>query len=39
MFRIRYEWGHWVVYKDGQFYCSADTKAEAMKEIEEDEDY
>lgn len=25
--------GHWEVFKNGQFFCSADTKAEAWDEI------
>lgn len=27
--------GHYVVYSNGKFICSADTKAEAEREIEE----
>lgn len=38
-YRIKYEWGHWVVYKDGRFWGSYDTKYEAQKEIEEEEGY
>ena len=34
-FTIKSEKGHYVVYKDGKFYCSADTKAEAMNDISE----
>ncbi len=34
---LKYAWGHWEVYKNGEFYCSTDTKAEAMKEIEEED--
>ena len=26
--------GHYEVYRHGKFYCSADTKSEAEKEIE-----
>lgn len=33
---IKCEHGHYVVYVDGKFYCSADTCGEAEREIEED---
>lgn len=32
---IKCEYGHYVVYVDGKFYCSADTYSEAEREIEE----
>lgn len=35
MFTIKYEVNHYAVYKDGVFYCSADTKHEAEEEIKE----
>ena len=35
VFTVKSERGHYVVYKNGRFYCSADTKAEAMRDIEE----
>lgn len=28
--------GHYEVYRDGKFFCSADTHYEAAKEIEKD---
>jgi hypothetical protein len=28
--------GHYEVYRDGKFFCSADTHLEAAKEIEKD---
>jgi hypothetical protein len=28
--------GHYEVYRDGQFFCTADTHFEAAKEIEKD---
>lgn len=31
---IRREYGHYVVYVDGEFFCSADTHYEAIKELE-----
>ena len=33
---IKCEHGHYVVYVDGKFYCSADTYRKAEREIEED---
>lgn len=27
--------GHWEVYIDGKFFCSADTYMEAVKELQE----
>lgn len=27
--------GHYEVYINGKFYCSADTRSEAIKEVEE----
>ena len=33
---IKCEHGHYVVYVNGKFYCSADTYSEAKREIEED---
>lgn len=33
MFTIKYEFNHYVVYKDGVFYCSADNIHEAEDEI------
>ena len=38
MYEIRNVRGHYEIYKDGVFWCSADTKREALKEIEEAED-
>lgn len=35
MFTIKYERNHYVVFKDGIFYCTADDKHEAEREIEE----
>lgn len=32
-YQIKSEGGHYVVYLNGEFYCSADTKGEAMNEI------
>lgn len=32
-YQIRSARGHYEVYKNGRFYCSADTKAEAWDEI------
>lgn len=29
---------HYEVYRNGQFFCSADTKEEALEDIEEMED-
>lgn len=26
--------GHWIVYVDGAFFCSADTQLEAIRELE-----
>lgn len=26
--------GHWMVYVDGKFFCSADTQLEAIRELE-----
>lgn len=37
MFTIKPVFGHYVVYLNGNFYCSADTYGEAEKEIEEDD--
>lgn len=37
MFTIKYEINHYAVYKDGVFYCSADTKHEAECEVKEAE--
>ena len=41
MNRYRLKWvggesGHYVVYKDGRFFGSYDTRAEAQRAIEED---
>lgn len=33
---IKCEHGHYVVYVNGKFYCSADTYSETEREIEED---
>ena len=38
MYEIRNVRGHYEIYKNGVFWCSADTKGEALKEIEEAED-
>ncbi len=35
MYEIRHEYGHYVVYYNGVFYCSADTYGEALNDIEE----
>jgi len=32
-YKIRPKHGHYEVYINGKFYCSADTLAEAVKEI------
>lgn len=37
MFEIKQERGYYAVYKDGIFYCSADTHREAEHDIEEAE--
>lgn len=31
--------GHYEVYRNGEFYCSADTYGEAQREIEEEDAY
>ena len=36
-YRIINNNGHFDVYIDGEFYCSADTMAEAMREIKNKE--
>ena len=33
--KIIHERGHYAVYVDGEFYCTADTYAEAAREVEE----
>lgn len=33
-YEIRREGNHYVVYIDGEFYCTADTHYEAVKEAE-----
>ena len=38
MYRFLYERGHVEVYKYDEFILSADTKAEALRELEELED-
>ena len=35
---IRNERGHYAVYLNGKFYCTADTKTEALREIAEAEE-
>ena len=35
MFTIKHEYGHYVVYEDDVFYCSADTYGEAEQDIAE----
>lgn len=35
MFTYKYEYGHWTIYKDGKFYGTADTKAEAVRDANE----
>ena len=35
MFEIKPEKGHFEVYLDGSFFCSADTESEAETEIKE----
>lgn len=37
--RITNKNGHYEVYVDGKFYCSADTLAEAIKEIRNRDSY
>ena len=37
MFKIKPEKGHFVVYLNGDFFCTADTEAEAEREIKEHE--
>lgn len=37
MYEIKHEYGYYAVYKDGAFYCSADTYGEALNDIEEAE--
>lgn len=32
-YKIKPDRGHFLVYIDGKFYCSADTMSEAIKEI------
>lgn len=31
---IKHVYGHWIVVINGEFFCSADTYNEAVKEIE-----
>lgn len=33
--RIAKKYGHWEVTVNGEFYCSADTEAEAVEELKE----
>lgn len=33
IYRVEPVRGHWEVYQNGKFYCSADTKEEAYREI------
>lgn len=33
--RIKQVYGHWEVHVDNEFFCSADSLKEAVKEIEE----
>ena len=35
---IRWRWGHYEVYRNGSFCFSADTREEALREIEEMEE-
>ena len=35
MYEIKSSYGHYEVYIDGKFYCSADNMHEAAKEVEE----
>ena len=35
MFTIKHEYGYYAVYRDGVFYCSADTYGEALSDISE----
>lgn len=37
-YKIKWVWGHYEVYRDGSFLCSADTEEEARRDIEEMED-
>lgn len=36
-YKIIDKYGHYEVYRNGKFYCSADTYGEALREIEEEE--
>lgn len=38
MYKFRFIRGHWEVFKDEKFVLSADTKAEALRELEMLED-
>lgn len=38
MYTFKYDRGHVVIYKDGQFWGTADTKAEAIRDIEEEDE-
>ena len=39
MYRLKWTYGHWTIYKDGRFWGTADTEGEAIRDIEEaDED-
>lgn len=31
---MRQAFGHWEVYVDGRFFCTADTQLEAIRELE-----
>lgn len=31
---LRQAFGHWEVYVDGTFFCTADSKLEAIRELE-----
>ena len=37
-FTIKQTFGHWTIYRYGWFYGTADTKEEALREIEQEED-
>lgn len=37
MYQIKWEYGHWVILKNGLFWGSADTKKEAYHDIEEED--
>lgn len=38
MYTFKYDRGHVVIYKNGLFWGTADTKAEAIRDIEEEDE-